>query len=736
MALIKCPECNREISENALICPYCGIAIRGKFITCPECSRLVSINAKACPECGFPIKKELIRNSQNAEKANKLYATAQKFLKNQQEKEALSNIEEALQINPDESTFIALKQKIEAIIEKKLQSVEIFKDVQIAFEKGDLELSLSLVEKALQLYEDKEYVAFNEKLLVKKADTLKAEENYQTAKQAFEKDNFLRAYQTIKISCSLFVDNTLYLEFQKEIENRLSEQLYSQAKNSFEKKKYKDAVDKIAECLTYKPKVDVYIDLKERILSKMKRNKILKRVFIGVIVTVLLVIIVPRIVQTSNDKRAWNAAINENTVVAYNNYLRHYPKGIHFTQAKQERDSLITINNLELFPAVLNGKIGFVDKNWKVVIPGKYDLTYGFHENLAAVSLNGKNGFIDKHGHEVIPLRYGDAKDFQDGLAIVALHGKYGFIDKHGHEVTPIKYDYAYYFSDGLALVSLNNKYGFIDKQGHEVIPFKYDYAIDFQDGLACVGLNGKNGFIDKHGHEVIPLKYDRAGDFFDGLAAVSLNGKWGYIDKQGHEVIPLKYDNAYYFSDGLALVSLNNKYGFIDKQGHEVIPLKYDGALDNSFSDNSLYDGVHDSTYSFSDGLAAVSLNGKWGYIDQQGHEVIPLKYEQARDFQDGLAAVSINSKWGFIDKQGHEVIPLKYDYGGAFFDGLAGVTLNSKWGLIDKQGHEVIPFKDGYYVEYNSIGAGDFHDGLAWVELNGKFGIIDKKGNFMPNK
>jgi tetratricopeptide (TPR) repeat protein len=345
MALIKCPECKNEISDNALICPYCGIAIRGKFIKCPECSRLVSINAKACPECGFPIQKELIRKSQNAEKANTSYANAQTFLKNQQEKEALSYIEEALQIYPNESTFIALKQHIEEIIEKKIQSAEIFKDAQIAFEKEDLELSLTLVEKALQQYEDKEYVAFKEKVLTKKADILKAEENYQIAKQAFEKDNLLKAYQTIKISCLLFADNTLYLEFQKEIENRLCEQLYSQAKNSLDQKKYMDADDKITECLTYRPKVDVYIDLKQRIQSKMKRNKVLKRVFIGIMVTVLLVIgistIGPRLIETYNDNNAWNTAQNENTIVSYSSYITHYPKGIHIEQANGARASLI-----------------------------------------------------------------------------------------------------------------------------------------------------------------------------------------------------------------------------------------------------------------------------------------------------------------------------------------------------------------------------------------------------------
>src|SRR5690606_22652232 len=56
------------------------------------------------------------------------------------------------------------------------------------------------------------------------------------------------------------------------------------------------------------------------------------------------------------------------------------------------------------------------------------------------------------------------------------------------------------------------------------------------------------------------------------------------------------KYDNVASLEGGLSSVELNGKYGFVDKTGKEVIPLKYDGAWD------------------FSDGLSKVKLNGKWG--------------------------------------------------------------------------------------------------------------------------
>ena len=167
---------------------------------------------------------------------------------------------------------------------------------------------------------------------------------------------------------------------------------------------------------------------------------------------------------------------------------------------------------------------------------------------------------------------------------------------------------------------------------------------------------------------------------------------------------IKANYDYAYPFSEGLALVVLNGKYGFIDKSGREVIALKYDDA------------------FSFSEGLALVVLNGKYRFIDKSGREVIALKYDNADPFSEGLALVQWNDKWGFIDKSGREVIALNYDHADSFSEGLALVRWNDKWGFIDKSGREVIALKYDY--------AYPFSEGLALVRWNDKWGYIDKIG------
>lgn len=63
MALIKCNECGKEISDKAKMCPHCGC--ENDTIFCPECDKKLSSKANSCPNCGCPIKNN--RSTSNEE---------------------------------------------------------------------------------------------------------------------------------------------------------------------------------------------------------------------------------------------------------------------------------------------------------------------------------------------------------------------------------------------------------------------------------------------------------------------------------------------------------------------------------------------------------------------------------------------------------------------------------------------------------------------------------------------
>ncbi len=60
MALINCPECGKEISDKAQVCPNCGVPLDNYVIVCPDCGQEISNKANACPNCGRPISDNKI----------------------------------------------------------------------------------------------------------------------------------------------------------------------------------------------------------------------------------------------------------------------------------------------------------------------------------------------------------------------------------------------------------------------------------------------------------------------------------------------------------------------------------------------------------------------------------------------------------------------------------------------------------------------------------------------------
>ena len=84
-------------------------------------------------------------------------------------------------------------------------------------------------------------------------------------------------------------------------------------------------------------------------------------------------------------------------------------------------------------------------------------------------------------------------------------------------------------------------------------------------------------------------------------------------------------------------------------------------------------WESKYNTVYPFSENFAPVKLNGKWGFVDANGKEVISCKYDDVIRFSESLAGVKTNGKWGFINKAGKEVVSCKYDEVMIFSEGFA---------------------------------------------------------------
>lgn len=359
--------------------------------------------------------------------------------------------------------------------------------------------------------------------------------------------------------------------------------------------------------------------------------------------------------------------------------------------------------------------------------------------------------------------------------------GKYFLADANGNALSSAVYDQ---FGDWLgdrAWVRNDQKFGIIGKQGQEMLPVVYEnFILDFTESGLLAKQNGKWGFIDWKGGVVIPFQYDFVTDAYpNGLIGVNVGGestdksirggKWGFINKKGVVVCVPKYnyigsdcqDDVIWVNIGGAIDAEGNvsggKYGFVNVVGKEVMLLKYDdvAAARRAYRESlekvrwkkngakfALYDKktgkmmskAYDKYWEWTGDRAIVSNNQKFGYIDKNGKEVVPVVYDDLKleHTEEGLLAKK-DGKWGFVDWQGEIILPFQYDILSNILDnGLVAVNIGGEvvndqgtvdgglWGYIDVHGRVIAP------VKYDYVGS-QWTDGMVWVNLGGKMNIGD---------
>lgn len=131
-----------------------------------------------------------------------------------------------------------------------------------------------------------------------------------------------------------------------------------------------------------------------------------------------------------------------------------------------------------------------------------------------------------------------------------------------------------------------------------------------------------------------------------------------------------------------------------------------------------------YDQIDAFSEGLAAVRRNGKWGYINLKGEEVIPCQFSDAfppGQFSEGLACVVDdraeadkklwNKRVGFINKKGEWILT------GDYF------TENPNMGSVwEEESHKLPSFQDGKCAVWSNGTQEAFDD----IEIK----LVDAKG------
>lgn len=282
-----------------------------------------------------------------------------------------------------------------------------------------------------------------------------------------------------------------------------------------------------------------------------------------------------------------------------------------------------------------------------------------------------------KYSYEILSNEYNEFRSACNGYYAVSIGGNWGVITTGGKKV--VKEQYAFL--------------GPVSEEGIFVCGVDDAGALDDLDGV----VQGKMKFMPKdagvYSEELVPIMdqnqwgyYDVLGDkqfgeylfagrFQNGVAAVQTAKGWMLIDAKEKKVSDAVYqaicvnkDGSYQMLD-VMLAKKEGSYHLFDKKEKQI--------------GDFICDDVDVMTQ---DGIFAFQKNGKWGFADKDGKEIIKAHYEKAKSFSNGLAAVCSGGKWGFINEKDELVIPCEFVDADYFSDtGCCMVqTRASTWQLI----------------------------------------------------
>lgn len=135
-----------------------------------------------------------------------------------------------------------------------------------------------------------------------------------------------------------------------------------------------------------------------------------------------------------------------------------------------------------------------------------------------------------------------------------------------------------------------------------------------------------------------------------------------------------------------------------------------------------------------FSDGYAIVYKENT-PYLLNKANQLYDLSdYDQVGDtFGEYIVVMKYKGevlKYGYINNDGKEVIKPQYDIAYPFSEGLAVVVKDGKYMIINEENKVQYEFEDGYQA-YSS-----FKDGFLKIEKNGKFSFLSKDFKICPKE
>ena len=168
---------------------------------------------------------------------------------------------------------------------------------------------------------------------------------------------------------------------------------------------------------------------------------------------------------------------------------------------------------------------------------------------------------------------------------------------------------------------------------------------------LPCWNETAKHlAWTDEKGYagEVKTSELNLSNGLYPVANSLKDGAKYGYIGRSLRLEIALLYENAMEFSNGMAAVKKDGKWGYINEGGVTVIPFDFEScAAADAMS--------RDCAFGFRGGLAPVCKGGKFGIINKKAETVADFEFDIILPGENGSYIACKNGVWGIltIDEQ-----------------------------------------------------------------------------------
>ncbi len=338
-----------------------------------------------------------------------------------------------------------------------------------------------------------------------------------------------------------------------------------------------------------------------------------------------------------------------------------------------------------------------------------------YEQNALKVEQNGKYGLISMKGKELIPVEYEEISPIIgiENSYKIKKEGRYGIVDHEGKVVIEPQYaDIDILGKDNKSGFIVKNdlgKYGIVDYSNNKILETKYNSIQKvFGNDLYVATDEEKQKLIKNDGTEVLKEGFNEIKEILSSQENAVIfinNNKYGIMDLSGKVLINAEYDYLTEAKTGYFIAKTGDKYGIIDINKEVKIPFDYISIVYNKKADFYILEDSNFNSNVLNSNLETklkgliLELNEDKGYIkirqeDDTKYYNFKFEEKQEKDLYPNrtLFLDKKDGKYGYLDKNGKNVVDYKYDDATEQNDfGFVGVKADGKWGSLDTKGNVI---------------------------------------------